>query len=144
MSGWMIWSALAGVVVILEMLTGTFYLLMVALGLFAGAVAAWMNMGFAAQLLAASVVAGVGILLLYRSRFGKSEQESANRNPDVNMDIGQILQVQDWRELQAGVYQGRTSYRGAMWDVELQHAAAQPGSYKIVEVQGSKLLVRPV
>jgi len=40
MSNWMVWSLLAGAVVILEMLTGTFYLLMVALGLLAGAIAA--------------------------------------------------------------------------------------------------------
>lgn len=144
MSNWMVWSLLAGAVVILEMLTGTFYLLMVALGLLAGAIAAWFNFALAPQLLIASSVATIGIFLLYRSRFGLSHKESANRNPDVNMDIGQVLQVQQWHEAQAGVFVGRASYRGAMWDVELQHAEAVPGTYKITEVQGSKLIVRPV
>ncbi len=144
MSSWIIWSVLAGVVVILEMLTGTFYLLMVALGLFSGAIAAWLNFSFAAQLSVASLVATVGIVLLYKSRFGKPQQEHAERNPDVNMDIGQTLQVQEWRQFGAAVYQGRASYRGAMWDIELHQSLAEPGLYKIVEIQGSKLIVRPV
>lgn len=144
MSSWIVWSALTGAVVILEMLTGTFYLLMLAIGLFAGAVAAWLNFSFAAQLVVASLVATTGMFLLYKSRFGKPQQEHAGRNPDVNMDIGQTLQVQEWKQFGAAVYQGRASYRGAMWDLELHQSLAEPGLYKIVEVQGSKLIVRPV
>ncbi|WP_428717395.1 NfeD family protein [Undibacterium curvum] len=41
MSAWTIWCIAAGVVVSLELLTGTFYLLMIALGLAAAAVVAF-------------------------------------------------------------------------------------------------------
>ncbi|MGB6053708.1 MAG: NfeD family protein, partial [Burkholderiaceae bacterium] len=62
MADWMIWLAMAGIVVILEMFFGTFYLLMIALGLAAGALAAFSGLTQEAQLIAAAVV---GIVATY-------------------------------------------------------------------------------
>jgi len=59
------------------------------------------------------------------------------------MDIGQSISVQEWNDQGNGKFTARTMYRGAMWDVELQHSAGFPGVYVIEEVQGSRLLVRP-
>ncbi|HCN90871.1 MAG TPA: NfeD family protein, partial [Oxalobacteraceae bacterium] len=36
MTDWIVWSVLAGILVILELFTGTFYLLMIAIGFAAG------------------------------------------------------------------------------------------------------------
>jgi membrane protein implicated in regulation of membrane protease activity len=52
------WWILAGMAVIAELLTGTFYLLMLALGLSAGALAAHAGAGVAGQLVAAAPAAG--------------------------------------------------------------------------------------
>ena len=40
MTDWMSWLVVAGILVIAELFTGTFYLLMIAIGLSAGALAA--------------------------------------------------------------------------------------------------------
>jgi membrane protein implicated in regulation of membrane protease activity len=143
MADWSYWLAAAGVTVIFELFTGTFYLLMIALGLGAGALAALVGLGLAAQTLTAAVVGVAATVLLRRSRFGKlvAERRDAGRDPNVNLDIGQTVNVPEWRD---GV--ARVMYRGALWDVELEASvapgtAAAPGQYTIREVRGSRLIV---
>ena len=68
MADWMVWSAAAGVLIVLELFTGTFYLLMMALGLLFGALAAWLGAGMPLQTIAAAVVGIVATGLLHRSR----------------------------------------------------------------------------
>ena len=53
-----IWWLLTGVAVAAELMTGTFYLLMFALGLAAAAIAAHMGLGLASQLVIAAIVGG--------------------------------------------------------------------------------------
>jgi membrane protein implicated in regulation of membrane protease activity len=143
MSAWMIWLSLAGIVVILELFSGTFYLLMIAFGLLAGAIAAWLGSIGEVALIVAAIVGAVSTLALHKSRFGWKRNSDARRDPNVNMDIGQSILVQKWQDQGNGKFTARTMYRGAMWDVELQHSAGFPGVYVIEEVQGSRLLVRP-
>ncbi len=137
MSDWMGWLVAAGVLVVLELFSGTFYLLMIAVGLTAGALAALAGLGSAAQMVAAAVVGVVATTLLHRSRFGHLKRGNAARDPNVNIDIGQRVEVDRWQDGHA-----RVKYRGALWDVELGPGAqAQPGVFRIVEVQGSRLIV---
>jgi membrane protein implicated in regulation of membrane protease activity len=138
MADWMSWFAAAGVVVILELFTGTFYLLMIAIGLAFGGAAAWLGMAAPVQTIVAAVVGVVATGLLHRSRFGrKAPDAEAARDPNVNIDIGQRIMVDAWSGGKA-----RVMYRGAPWDVELgPGAVAEAGSFTIVEVQGSRLIV---
>jgi membrane protein implicated in regulation of membrane protease activity len=141
MSDWVLWIGLAGVMVILEMFTGTFYLLMVGLGMTAGGLAALTGAGGPMQLVAASVTGILAIYALRRSKFGKVSRTDAARDPNVNLDIGQTVTVSEWQSV-GGLYTARTMYRGAMWDVELQQgASAQPGPFVIREIRGSRLIV---
>jgi membrane protein implicated in regulation of membrane protease activity len=137
MAEWMGWLVAAGVLVILELFTGTFYLLMIAIGLVIGGLVALLGAGAPVQTIAA---AGVGVLataLLHRSRFGRPARHDAARDRNVNLDIGQRVTVPGWDNGRA-----RVMYRGALWDVELgQGATPQAGEYRIVEVQGSRLVV---
>ena len=71
MADWMIWLALAGALLILELFSGTFYLLMIAVGLLAGALTALSNVTVELQLIVAAVVGILATGLLRRSRFGK-------------------------------------------------------------------------
>jgi membrane protein implicated in regulation of membrane protease activity len=131
------WLVAAGVLVVLELFSGTFYLLMIALGLAAGALAALAGFGGAVQLIVAAVVGVVATTLLHRSRFGHARRGNTQRDPNVNLDIGQQVEVAHWQDGHA-----RVKYRGALWDVELGPGAqAQPGMFKIVEVQGCRLIV---
>ncbi|MDE2430094.1 MAG: NfeD family protein [Burkholderiales bacterium] len=143
MNTWMTWLVYAGVVVIFELFTGTFYLLMISVGLVAGALAALFGLGLPLQLLIAAIVGSLATLTLHKSKYGWNPDKNAARDPNVNMDIGQSIQVQEWQDHGHGRYTARSMYRGAMWDVELQHSAGYPGVFIIEEVQGSRLIVRP-
>jgi membrane protein implicated in regulation of membrane protease activity len=137
MADWIGWLAAAGVLIVLELFTGTFYLLMMAVGLAFGAVAAWLGATIPVQAIVAAAIGILGTGLLHRSRLGRPPRVDAARDQNVNMDIGQRLAVDNWQQGHA-----RVMYRGALWDVELGPGAqAQAGDYRIVEVQGSRLIV---
>lgn len=143
MTDWMIWFAVACVLVILEMATGTFYLLMIAIGTAAAGLAALGGMGVPEQCLIAAAVAALGTFALRRSKFGRPDHTDAARDPNVNLDIGQVLEVAEWRHVSGTSYTARTMYRGALWDVELAEGESPlPGKFVIQEVQGSRLIVR--
>ena len=136
MTSWMIWLALAGALIILELFSGTFYLLMIALGMLAGALAALSGAGEAAQLLTAAVIGAAATGLLRRRR---PRKVNSARDPNVNLDIGQSLHVPHWHPDHATA---RVMYRGAMWDVDLAPGAhATPGQFVIREIRGSRLIV---
>lgn len=138
---WTIWFVLAGLAIGIELFTGSFYLLMIAFGLAAGGGIAWLGSAPEWQFLAAAVIGVVGIGLLRRSRFGKMNKDAAARDPNVLLDIGQRVQVDQWRE-RDGVLTSRVRYRGAEWDVELASGdTAQTGQFIIQEIRGSRLIV---
>ncbi|MNJ95939.1 hypothetical protein D3C87_136550 [compost metagenome] len=143
MTDWMIWFAVACVLVILEMATGTFYLLMIAIGTAAGGLAALAGVDGTWQCLIAAAVAALGTYALRRSKFGRPEHTDAARDPNVNLDIGQVLEVTEWQHISGTAYNARVMYRGALWDVDLAAGEAPlPGKFVIQEVQGSRLIVR--
>jgi len=135
-----IWFGLAAAALIGEVASGTFYLLLVALGLVAGGIAAWLAAGFEWQLVACAIVALAGLMVLRRTGILKKREIDAGRNADVNMDIGQTVEVDAWST--AGL--ARVWYRGAHWQAEL--AAGQPsapGLHVIAEVRGTRLVLAP-
>ncbi|HZG18705.1 MAG TPA: NfeD family protein [Herbaspirillum sp.] len=143
MSDWAIWLVLAGILLGAELFTGTFYLLMIALGLVAGGVVAWGGVQLEWQLLVAAIVGVIAVLGLRRSRYGRLRQGSGNDDPNLLLDIGQGIEVPLW-QAHGSQYIARVPYRGAQWDVELlpgHHAL--PGPHVIREIRGSRLLVAP-
>lgn len=137
MAHWMIWLLAAGAVVILELFSGTFYLLMIAAGIAAGGIAALLGAGPSLQTLVAAFIGVVATLLLRRSKYGKARRPQAANDPNINMDIGQNIAVGHWVDGAA-----RVMYRGALWDVELAPGAdSEARNYVIREVRGSHLIV---
>ena len=131
-----LWWVLAGVLVVAELLSGTFYLLMIALGASAGALAAHAGVSSTAQLTAAALVAAGATAAWHLKRARQPRSAPAASNVDVNLDIGQTVQVATWRE--DGTAQ--VSYRGAAWQV--RHAgtgAPEAGLHRIVAVHGNRL-----
>jgi len=138
MTSYYLWFAAAVVLVIAEMATGTFYLLMIACGVAAGGVAALLGVAEPLQTIVAALVAILAIALLRRSRYGKLRRRDAASNPDVNLDIGQEVEVPGWDDSR----RARVPYRGADWTVELAPGSEPtPGRYRIVEVRGATLIV---
>jgi membrane protein implicated in regulation of membrane protease activity len=134
-----IWWVLAGAVIAVELVTGTFYLLMVSTGLVAAAIAAHLGASSTAQLVVAALIGG-GTVVAWRSyRQQQASAPPANANHDVNMDVGEMVQVATWEPNGTST----VKYRGANWSVSLTPGATpSPGMHVIVEVQGSRLVVR--
>jgi len=142
MTDWMMWFVLAGTLVILEMFTGTFYLLTIAIGCGVGGLVAVVDTSSASQFLAAAISGVIAIYALRRSGLGRLSRREAARDPNINLDIGQTLFVDKWTETGGEIPAARVQYRGAMWDVELQRGSvANPGRFVIREVRGSHLVV---
>lgn len=136
-----LWWLLAGSAVVIELLTGTFYLLMLAIGLGAGALAAHAGASVVIQFVVAAAVGGGAVmgLNLFRQQKPSSPPTSANR--DVNLDIGETVQVDSWNP------DGSTSikYRGAQWRaVHLEGKTPVPGMHRIVQVIGSQLVLEKI
>lgn len=132
-----LWWIGAGALIVAELLTGTFYLLMVALGFLAGALVKLNGGSLAAQCVWAALVALVAIVLLRRSRFGRRQRRDASANPDVLLDVGAPVEVSVWHERRA-----RVPYRGAEWDVELAPGEREDaGAYEIAAVRANRLVL---
>lgn len=133
-----LWWLVTGAAVIAELLTGTFYLLMLAIGLAAGALAAHAGASSTWQLVVAALVGATAVVACYSVRRRRPPSQPATSNPDVNLDVGESVVVDTWSP--DGTAQVR--YRGAQWTVVLRPGnAATPGRYRVAEVVGSRLLV---
>jgi membrane protein implicated in regulation of membrane protease activity len=126
------------VLVAAELATGTFYLLMLALGAAVGALAAHLGLSATSQMLAAAVMGGVAVVAWHLRRGKAPLAAPAGSNPDVNLDIGQSVQVDTWSA--DGLAQ--VSYRGAAWQARfIGSAPARSGRHVIRAVEGSCLLL---
>jgi membrane protein implicated in regulation of membrane protease activity len=132
------WWLVAGVLVAAELATGTFYLLMLALGAAAGAITAHLGPGLPIQLAVAAVAGSAATTLCYLRRRRQPRAAPTQRNSDVHLDIGSALRVPKWQADQSA----RVNYRGAPWTVRFAGPGLpEPGEHVIVAVQGSDLLV---
>lgn len=135
-----VWWLLAGAAVALELVTGTFFLLMLAFGMVAGALAAHAGLSTSLQLVSAALVGGGAVVVWQGWRKRHVQRLPASANQDVNLDIGQQVSVARWEP--DGTAQ--VPYRGATWTAVLQPPGAQadPGPYRIVAIEGSRLMVK--
>jgi len=130
---------MAGGVIVAELLTGTFYLLMLSLGLSAAALAAHAGMGLEAQIVAAAIVGGDAVVAWYFIK--KRSQGSEPANTTNNLDIGETVMVERW--LPDGT--ARIKYRGADWTA-LHRPGEVPvaGPHRVAEVMGNRLVIEPL
>ena len=115
-----LWWVLAGVLVIAELLTGTFYLLMLALGSVAAAGAAHAGAAGTAQFVAAALVGGGATALWHFKRARAPRSAPAASNADVSPDIGQtvVVTVEPQREVQPCPRPRQTHRRRQTRDLE--------------------------
>lgn len=132
------WWVAAGLAVAAELITGTFYLLMIALGLGAAALAATAGVATASQIAVAAVVGGGAVLVLCWVRRRSAQAQLPQANPDIHLDIGQTVHIAQW----GADGSAQVHYRGANWTA-IHRAGVTPavGEHQVVEIIGSRLLV---
>lgn len=136
-----LWWVLAGAAVVAELLTGTLYLLMIATGLVAGALAAHAGFSVTVQIAVAAVLGCVATLAWHYFKLKKDPAVTANANKDMNQDIGATVHVSHWKA--DGTAQ--VSYRGSNWSVIAADGAAQhAGNYRVKSMAGNRLVVEPL
>ena len=91
-----LWWIVTGILVALELTTGTFYLLMLAIGTMAGALAAHAGAGPIAQMVLAALLGGGAVVACYLVRRRRPGDPSARADRSVNLDVGETVQVDAW------------------------------------------------
>ena len=134
------WWVAAGIAVAAELGTGTFYLLMIALGLAAAAVAAQVGVDVTAQLTVAALVGGGATVAWHLTRARRRSDEPAATNRDVNLDIGDRVHVDRWTDERTA----RVRHRGTEWTARLAPGAeARGGEHIVSAVEGNWLILTP-
>lgn len=135
-----VWWTIAGLLVAAELATGTFYLLMLSFGCIVGAVAAHAGVGATGQIAWAAIV-GIGATLVWHlKRLRGPRALPAASNADVNIDIGETVQVDAWNADGTA----RVLYRGATWSASHTGPGLPiPGRHRIVALHGSQLQLSP-
>ncbi len=120
----LVWAVTGLVLVIVELATGTFYLLMLGIAAFGAALAAWLGFGFQVQAIVAAVGAGAGCygVHVYRAK-NRAEQMAP-------IDSGMPASFESWVDSRARL--ARVRYRGASWDARVEGfegpEALEPGA----------------
>ncbi len=135
-----LWWLAAGVLVAAELATGTFYLLMLALGCAAGALAAHAGAGSTGQWVSAALLGAGATAVWHYKRASAPRSAPIESNRDANLDIGQTVRVDNWSPDGSA----RVQYRGASWSVRFAGTGEPaPGEHTIVSVKGTQLGVAP-
>jgi membrane protein implicated in regulation of membrane protease activity len=134
---WVLWVIVGLVLVIAELVTGTFYLLVLGVGAFASALVSWAGGNALLQALVGGGVAIGGALLVHHwhETHRKADEGRANF-----LDRGQPVVLEGWANEAAGL--ARVKYRGASWDARVAAGSKPvPGATLYIDAQEGQLLV---
>ncbi len=112
METYLVWLAAGFVLVIAELVTGTFFLLVLSIAAFAGSATAWFGLGFWIEAVCAAAVAIAGVFWVRRHR------KSMQRPDMASLDVGQAVTLDSWVNREQGA--ARVKYRNTLWDAEVE------------------------
>ena len=135
MEHYIIWLLIGFGLLIVELLTGTFYLLMFGVAAFGGAAAAWLGHGFPIQVLTAAVVAAIGSWMVHGYRARNKQQQMKP------VDFARPVIFEKWLNRQDRL--ARVRYRDAFWEAQIRDdAEVETGStLYILSTDGNTLQV---
>lgn len=116
MDPYLVWAVLGLVLIVVELLSGTFYLLVLGVACFGAAAVAFFGAGFPLQVILAAVVAAAGVALVRAYRARNAARQMAP------VDRGQPAIFERWVDRAGGL--ARVQYRGASWDAHVEGDAA--------------------
>ena len=112
METYLVWLAAGFVLVIAELVTGTFFLLVLGIAAFAGSATAWFGLGFWLKALCAAAVAVSGV-------FWVQQRRKTMQQPDMaSLDLGQSVTFDAWVSRDQGA--ARVKYRNTQWDASVE------------------------
>jgi membrane protein implicated in regulation of membrane protease activity len=129
------WLIAGFVLIIVELVTGTFYLLVLGIAAMVGAGIGYAGGAFVWQALAAAIVAVAGVIWVHRHKQALSPKRMRG------LDFGQPAVFDSWVNRSTG--QARVKYRDALWDAQVTgDASGEPGEILyIASVDGNTLKV---
>lgn len=134
MEMYLLWAVTGIVLIIIEMLTGTFYLLVLGIAALAAAAAAYLGQSFWVQAVTVAAVSVVGVILIKRFR-GTGQPAS-----DQGLDVGQAVTLEVWISEPDGL--ARVKYRNAQWEAQVSGDRTPGGKvFYIHAVDGNTLRV---
>jgi membrane protein implicated in regulation of membrane protease activity len=134
---WLVWIVAGFALVIAELVSGTFYLLVIGLGAFAGALVAWLGGNLFAQAVIGSIVAIAGALAVHHWH---SRQRAGDPKQPNFLDRGQAVVLEGWANESANI--ARVKYRGSSWDARVARGERPvPGTTLYIEAQEGNTLV---
>ena len=130
------WLLVGLALIVVELLTGTFYLLILGLAAGIGALAAWLGAPIWLQFVLVAVAAVAGSIVIKRRKLA-----NPTKGGNDQMDVGQTVVVESW--ISEPQRLARVAYRGASWDAEIlgNDAIAMGAVLYVVGTEGSRLKV---
>jgi membrane protein implicated in regulation of membrane protease activity len=132
---YLIWLVSGFLLVIVELVTGTFYLLVLGVAAIAGGVVAYAGLPFPVQAIVAAALAVTGAVGVSRVRRTSAAVKMRS------LDVGQPAAFDRWVDRGAG--QARVKYRDALWDaIVVGEISGEPGEgIYVVSIDGNTLKV---
>ena len=138
MDGYLVWIIAGFALAIIELMSGTFYLLVLGIGAFAGSAVAWSGGTLFAQCATAGGIALIGTYLVYQWR----ERQKAAKGAGIMLDLGQPVAFEAWTDPKTGA--ARVKYRGASWDAVIEAGRdSRPGDVLYITGQDGQMLNVP-
>lgn len=138
-----LWWIIAGFFVSLELLSGSFYLLMLALGAAGAGIGAVVGLDQTLQLVVAAALGGGSVYMWHRVllRRGALDTEGHDTTGLGHLDVGERVTVQTW----ATDGTARVHYRGSDWIARF-HGAHVPaaGLHRIRAIESNYLVLERI
>lgn len=136
-----LWWLLAGAAVAAELLTGTFYLLMLGIGAVAGALAAHAGASTTLQLVVSALVGGGAVAGWHVVRRRHAGAAGSGASTNLNLDAGEAVHVDAWTADNTSTVR----YRGSTWTAVPAGGTPQgTGAHRVREVSGSRLVIEKI
>lgn len=131
------WLLAGLLLVVVELVTGTFYLLILGIAAGIGSLIAFLGQPFWMQALFAAIAAVVGGVLVYRYH----SAANATSPKDAANDIGETVTIESWVSEPQRL--ARVRHRGTVWDADvLGNDRIEPDArLYVVAMEGSRLKV---
>lgn len=134
MQDYTLWAIAALSLAGLELISGTFYLLVLGIAAGCTAFAAWIGAPMLLQFLLYAFFSVLGVVFIRR--------QTPERQPDavVNPDAGHRVEIEVWLDHQ----HARVRYRGTFWDAiwENPQTGEKPEHFVIDRIEGNTLYIR--